>query len=122
MPPAEISGSAPPVALRKSRRRCAASGASGAPDRPPLSRALRERSGGRRDGGVADDQRVEPVVERGAGEFVDLRRVEVGRDLQEQRGRAGGVRGEAASRSVSAAPCCRSRRPGVFGLLMLIVT
>ena len=47
IPPTETSGSAPPVAVRKSASRRRDSSASGAPDSPPVSPAFAERSAGR---------------------------------------------------------------------------
>jgi len=54
---------------------------------------------GAADRRVADDQRIDPAIDRGAGDVVDLRRVEIGRDLEEQRRRA--PRGDAGGDEVA---------------------
>ena len=47
MPPTPMSGTAPPVARRKSRNRCCARSRKGAPDNPPVSPAWRDLRMGR---------------------------------------------------------------------------
>ena len=77
MPPTEISGIAAPVALRKSARRWRASGASGAPDRPPVSVAFAAVSLARQI--FSNLQRSQALL-IGAGETITL----VARHLHEQ--------------------------------------
>src|SRR4051812_39643892 len=83
IPPAAISGSAPPVARRKSPRRASASAFSGAPERPPVSPAKRDRSGGRETVVLPTmSASIRPAVPPRDG--VDVGGLEVGRHLQEQ--------------------------------------
>ena len=119
--------SAPAVAVRKSASRCRASGASGAPDSPPVSLALPDRSAGREIvvfATISASMRLS-IAARAISSIVSGSRS--GATLRNSGARAAScasrrAASQAANRSRSAAPCCRSRSPGVLGELMLIVT
>ena len=122
IPPTAISGSAPPVARAEIAQRC---------ERERRQRRARQAagfarvsatcSGGREMVVFDDDQRVDAVVDRGAGDPLDVARVEIGRDLQEDRRASRPTCCTAASSASSAPSSCSARRPGVLGELMLIV-